>query len=252
MPQQPDVQDWIGHDAVDSSGDKIGSIDAIYIDDQSGQPEWVAIKTGLFGSNLSFVPIQGATRKEDDLCVAFSKDQVKDAPNVDPDGHLEPDEEDELYRHYGRDTGGGQQQAKANGKDASKGKNKDTDTDTDETMTRSEEELSVGTRSREAGKVRLRKYVVTENVTKTVPVQREEVRIEREPLAEGESAGKIGDDEQEMVLHEEEVVTDKKVVGKEKVRLEKDTTTEEKQVSEEVRKEQVEVDQAGQKDEKGR
>lgn len=66
MPQAPDVQDWIGHNAVDSSGDKIGSIEAIYVDDQSGQPEWVAVKTGLFGSNLSFVPIQGATRQDDD------------------------------------------------------------------------------------------------------------------------------------------------------------------------------------------
>ncbi len=251
MTQAQDVQDWIGHDAIDQDGDKIGSIDEIYIDDASGQPEWVAVKTGLFGSKLSFVPIEGATRQDDDLCVPYSKDQVKDAPKVDPDGHLEPDEEDELYRHYGREVptggqqGGGKGQAQADAK--GKGDGKSAGAGDSETMTRSEEELSVGTRSRETGKVRLRKYVVTENVTKTVPVQREEVRIEREPMADGEGGGELTDDEQEMTLHEEEVVTDKKVVGKEKVRLDKDAVSEEQQVSEEVRKEQIEMDEGDQK-----
>jgi uncharacterized protein (TIGR02271 family) len=114
-------------------------------------------------------------------------------------------------------------------------------------MTRSEEELQVGTTERETGRARLRKYVVTEQVQKTVPVQREEVRIEREPITDANvgdaTAGpEISEEEHEVTLHEEEVVVEKRAVPKERVRLDKETVTEDKTVSEEVRKEQVEVD----------
>ena len=247
------IEAWIGHDAVGNDDSKIGTIEEIYLDDATGQPEWLAIKTGMFGTKQSFAPIQGAEADGDVLRLPFSKDQVKDAPKVDPDGHLEPDEEDALYRHYGRDTGTDGQTTV----DRTEGQRTDTqdraaaDAGDDATMTRSEEELRVGTRSREAGKVRLRKYVVTENVTKTVPVRREEVRIEREPITEGDrTGGDLSEDEQEMTLHEEEVVVDKDVVGKEKVRLEKDVTTEDREVSEQVRKERIETDQ-GDVDTKG-
>jgi uncharacterized protein (TIGR02271 family) len=114
-------------------------------------------------------------------------------------------------------------------------------------MTRSEEELRVGTASRERGRVRLRKYVVTEEVQQTVPVQREEVRVEREPITDANidratDGPAISEEEHEMVLHEEEVVTEKRAVPKERVRLEKDTVTDEQQVSDEVRKERIDVD----------
>jgi len=112
-------------------------------------------------------------------------------------------------------------------------------------MTRSEEELSVGTRSTEVGRARLKKHVVTEMVTKTVPVQREEVRIEREPIADANvgdatDGPAISEDEHEVTLHAEEPVVEKQVVAKERVRLEKDTMTGEQEVSEEVRKERIE------------
>ena len=114
-------------------------------------------------------------------------------------------------------------------------------------MTRSEEELRVGKAERERGRARLRKYVVTEEVQQTVPVQREEVRVEREPISEGNvdaamDGPAISEEEHEVVLHEEEVVTDKRAVPKERVRLEKDTVTDQQQVSEEVRKERIEAD----------
>jgi uncharacterized protein (TIGR02271 family) len=114
-------------------------------------------------------------------------------------------------------------------------------------MTRSEEELRVGTREREAGRVRLRKHVVTENVTKTVPVSHEEVRIEREPITD-ENRGDaldgpaISEEEHEVVLHAEEPVVEKQVVAKERVRLDKDTVRGEEQVSDEVRKERIDTD----------
>jgi uncharacterized protein (TIGR02271 family) len=114
-------------------------------------------------------------------------------------------------------------------------------------MTRSEEELRVGTAKRERGRARLKKYVVTEEVTQTVPLQREEVRVEREPITDANrdraTAGPdISEEEHEVVLHEEEVVTEKRAVPKERVRLDKDIVSDEQTVSEEVRKEQIDTD----------
>jgi uncharacterized protein (TIGR02271 family) len=114
-------------------------------------------------------------------------------------------------------------------------------------MTVSEEQLQVGTERREAGRARLRKYVVTENVTQTVPVQREEVRLEREPITdanvgEATSGPAISEEEHEIVLHEEQPVVQKEAVPVERVRLDTDTVTEQETVGSEVRKERVEVD----------
>ena len=114
-------------------------------------------------------------------------------------------------------------------------------------MTRSEEELAVGTTARERGRVRLRKYVTTEQEQVTVPVQREEVRVEREPITDANlDAAMTGPDiteaEHEVTLREEAPVVEKRAVPKERVRLDTDTVTEERQVTEEVRKEQIEVE----------
>jgi uncharacterized protein (TIGR02271 family) len=223
-----------GNQVVDPDGDKIGKVEAIYLDEQTGQPQWLAVNTGLFGTNVSFVPLQNAQRDEDGVRVPWTKDKVKDAPNVEADGELTPQQEDRLYEHYGVATGGG------DGHDAS-GPN------TDSAMTRSEEELKVGTVKQEAGRVRLRKYVVTEQVQTTVPVQREEVRVEREPITEGNvdqalDGPAISEEEHEVVLHEERPVVGKETVPKERVRLEKDTHTGEETVTDEVRKEQIDVE----------
>ncbi|MDQ6698462.1 MAG: PRC and DUF2382 domain-containing protein [Actinomycetota bacterium] len=256
MPDtQSDLQGWIGHTAVDQQGDKIGKIEEIYVDDQSGQPEWLAIKTGLFGSKLSFAPISGATNAGDDLQLPYTKDLVKDAPNVDADGHLEPDEEAALYQHYGRTDYDASRQTDQTADQAAGQTQKTTGTvgrdtsgpETDSAMTRSEEEVRVDKVSRETGKARLRKYIVTDQVQMTVPVQREEVRIEREPITdanrdEAMAGGELTSEEHEVTLNEEQVVVDKQVVPKERVRLDKDVVTEDRQVSEEVRKEQIEVD----------
>jgi uncharacterized protein (TIGR02271 family) len=113
-------------------------------------------------------------------------------------------------------------------------------------MTRSEEELRVGTTQRERGRVRLRKYVTTEQVQQTVPVQRERVRVEREPITDANldaatSGPEISEAEHEVVLREEEPVVEKRVVPRERVRLDKDTVTGEERVAEEVRKEQIDL-----------
>ncbi|TLM84726.1 DUF2382 domain-containing protein [Pseudarthrobacter sp. NamE5] len=238
-----------GH-VVGSDGSKIGSIGQIYVDDRTSEPTWVTVKTGLFGSHESFAPLDSATQDDNDIVIAHSKDKVKDAPRVAPDGHLEPAEEDQLYTYYGIQGGTG-----------FAGTAGDTDTrgtvghdtsgpPTDDAMTRSEEQLHVGTRQEETGRARLRKHVVTENVTKTVPVQREEVRLEREPITEANVGAAmdgpaISEEEHEVILHEERPVVQKETVPVERVRLDKETVTDEHTVTEEVRKEEIELDGDG-------
>lgn len=93
-----------GGNVVDNDGSKIGSIGQVYLDDQSGEPEWVTVKTGMFGGGESFVPLREATIDGNDLRVPYDKDKVKGAPRVaDADSHLSETEENELYAYYGAD-----------------------------------------------------------------------------------------------------------------------------------------------------
>jgi uncharacterized protein (TIGR02271 family) len=251
MPQVTHAYEWRGREVVSSDGDKIGTLEEIYLDAESGEPEWAAVTTGFFGTKQTFVPLAQAEPQGGRVTVPYSKDQVKDAPSIDPDGELSQDDEARLYRHYGleyselrSDTGlpeGAQTSGRGPvGTDVS-------GPTTDEAMTRSEEEVRVGTTQRERGRVRLRKYVVTEQVQQTVPVQREEVRIEREPITDANvdqamAGPEISDEEHEVVLHEEVPVVEKRTVPKERVRLDKDVRTDEAQVSEQVRKERIEAE----------
>ena len=267
MPTLQDVQTGRGRTVVDRDGDKVGTVEDIYLDRQSGEPEWLAVKTGLFGANLSFVPVRDASATGDDVRIAHEKSLVKDAPTIDADGELSPDEERRLYEHYGRtDYAEWTEQSedrteRSLGRDARRDvTDRDTDVEgrgpvgrdvsgptTDEAMTRSEEELRVGTQRREAGRARLRKYVTTEEVTQTVPVQREEVRIEREPITDANveqatSGPEISEEEHEVTLRAERPVVDTEAVPVERVRLNKETVTDQETVGGQVRKEQIELD----------
>ena len=95
------LQHLRGTQVVDPSGDKIGKVEEIYLDDETRQPEWLLVNTGLFGTKSTFVPMQGATPEADAVRVEFDKATVKDAPNIDVDAHLSREEQDELYRYYG-------------------------------------------------------------------------------------------------------------------------------------------------------
>ena len=275
---------------LSASGEKIGSIGQVYLDDQTGEPTFVTANTGLFGLKQSFVPLQGARVENGDLIVDYDKETVKDAPRIDDDGSLTPDEEDELYRYYGiggagtttggydtsadttttttdagygtgtvasdtgttadadyagttTDTGVGARYDEG----ADRTRDVDTDRDTDDAMTLSEERVNVGTQTQETGRARLRKYVVTENVTQTVPVQREEVRLEREPITDenvgdATSGPDFTESEHEVTLREERPVVEKEAVPVERVRLATDTVTDEVTVSEDVRKEELDSD----------
>src|SRR3954471_2391583 len=122
--QMQQLQAWRGHELVDAEGAKIGKVHEIYVDRDSGQPEWLAVATGMFGTKVSFVPLTGATAQGDRLVSRWSKDQVKDAPKAEADGQLSQEEEARLYQHYGLSYGerrsssglpeGGQAQTGAN------------------------------------------------------------------------------------------------------------------------------------------
>ena len=257
MPDLDTVRTWQGRTLLDRDGSRIGSIDAIYLDDRTGQPEWALVNTGLFGTKSSFVPLAQATEADGDVRVPYDKQLVKDAPRIDPDGHLSQAEERQLWRHYGLDYDRTTRR-RPTGRDTV-GQDTSGPT-TDDAMTRSEEELRVGTTERERGRVRLRKYVTTEQVQQTVPVQRERVRVEREPITDANldaatSGPEISEKEHEVILREEEPVVEKRVVPKERVRLDKDTVTDEERVAEEVRKEQIDLqdeDQTGGRQERRR
>lgn len=248
----------IGTTAYDRDGDKLGKVGQVYVDTDSGRPLWASVNTGLFGLSESFVPLENATLEGDELRVAYEKDRVKDAPRVEADREISEEEQSQLWEYYGLSGGSSMNDYDTTGTtggfdrssefDSSRGAGHDTSgPNTDDAMTRSEEELSVGKRSVETGRARLRKHIVTENQTVTVPVEREEVRLEREPITDANRGDAmrgtdLSEEEHEVTLHEEQVVVDKKTVPVERVRVDKETRVDNERVSENVRKEQIDFD----------
>jgi uncharacterized protein (TIGR02271 family) len=252
------LEQVVGNDVVDSTGSKVGTARQVYLDDTTGQPAWVTVRTGLFGSSESFVPVADASVENGQLRVPYAKDQIKDAPRVDDDGHLSPEQESELYRYYGLGDGHGNERtgptetefagetAVTGTRDRAAGYDTSGPT-TDDAMTRSEEQLHVGTEKVQTGRARLRKHVISEQQQVTVPVSREEVRVEREPITDANvgaamNGPELSEEEHEVVLTEERPVVAKETVPVERVRLAKEAVTEEKQVTADVRKEQIETE----------
>src|SRR5919107_4765839 len=253
-----DVQDArsiMGATAYGSDGNKIGKVGQVFLDDQTGRPEFVTVNTGLFGTSETFIPVQGASFSGDRLEVPYTKDKVKGAPNVGVDsGHLDESEEQRLYEYYGMgyDTGYTDTTTTTTGyADTQRGvATEGYDTSgptTDNAMTRSEERVRVGTQRREAGRARLRKWIETETETHTVPVTREEAVVEREPITDANvgnatSGPALSEEEHEVILTEEAPVVQKDTVPVERVRLGTQAVTEEQTVTTEVAKERIEVE----------
>jgi uncharacterized protein (TIGR02271 family) len=264
MLSERELSAAIGNTAYDVSGDKIGTVEHFFVDDRTGAPTWVAVTTGLFGTRHSVVPAADAGFADGALRLPVSVDAVKSAPHITGD-HLDPDEEAELRRHYGLEGAG---------TGALTGAPADAPTEEmravqppvpavptgtaspaapDGSMTRSEEQLRVGTERVATTRARLVKYVVTEEVQITVPIRREEVRIEQVPLVAaddrpGESL--LATDEQpggglpdEIVLHTERPVVTVEVVPTERVRLRTEVVQGQETVTEQVQREQIVVDQ---------
>jgi uncharacterized protein (TIGR02271 family) len=255
MITQSDLQHLNGISVYAADGGKIGSAGQVYLDNQTGDPEWVSVRTGMFGTKESFVPLDKATLSGDRLQVPFDKDRVKGAPQIDADGELSPADEDTLYTYYGRSSDNGQlgtgngtagYPAAEYGDEDAVGHDTSGPT-TDDAMTRSEERLVAGTRTEQAGTARLRKYVVSEQESVTVPVSREEVRLEREPITDGNvgdamDGPAISEEEHELTLSAERPVVTTEAVPVERVRLGKETVTKQETVGGEVRKEQIDFD----------
>jgi len=247
MFDRNDVDRLHGTTVRTTGGDRIGKVAQVYLDDQTGDPEWVTVRTGLFGTKESFVPLAVARFERDELVVDVSKAQVNGSPRVDEDGELSEQQEAEIYRYYGvsrgparHDTG----RSYAGTRDRDRGV---AGTRTDDAMTRSEERLRAGTERVEAGRARLRKYVVTDTEQVQVPVSREEVRVEREPITDANrdaaySGQDITEEEHEVTLHAERPVVTTEAQPVERVRLDKERVTDTETVSGEVRKERIEVD----------
>ncbi len=280
MIAQDQLASLQGADVYDRDGDKIGSLGQVYLDTSTNQPSWASVNTGLFGMKESLVPISEADATGDGIRVPYDKQTVKDAPNVDAsaDEPLMPEDVSRLYQHYsiggggfassgyddsgssrtGYDAGatqaGGVSDAEFRGERDTVGHDTSGPT-TDEAMTRSEERLNVGTQREQVGTARLRKYVVTENVQTTVPVTREQVTLEREPITDANagdalSGPEITESEHEVTLHAERPVVETETVPVERVRLNKETVTEQQTVSGEVRKEQIDTDVPGRDDDR--
>ena len=242
------AQDLMGKTVYTTDGEKLGKAGQVYLDDQTGDPEWVTVNMGMFGSKETFIPIHAASTHGDGIAVPYTKDIVKGAPNADLDSeaHLSENGAQELYDYY--ELRGEQYTRTAQTTTAQTGTvGHDTSgPTTDDAMTRSEERLRVGTERVETGRARLRKYVTTETVTQTVPVTREHVTIEREAITDANIGNAmdgpaISEEEHEIVLTEERPVVAKETVPVERVRIGKETEVTQQSVSAEVRKENIEL-----------
>lgn len=298
------IKDLFNATAYDKDGEKLGDVNEVFVDDQSGQPTFVEVNHGLFGMNSSLVPLRGHDFSGDDLKLGFSKDRIKDAPDFDSDKPLTPEAQSDIFKHYGLENAHDVTDYKDSNldskRDAQAGADKDhnltagagaagagagvagagvagahadekkaathtTDdaaterkagvaddaaaarTNNDGELIRSEEQLNVNKERVATGEARLRKYVVTDTESVEVPVEREEVRVERTPInaedAKNYNGSISGDSEEASVtLHEERVNVNKETVPVEKINLKKDTVRDTETHTEELRKEQIDTD----------
>jgi PRC-barrel domain/Domain of unknown function (DUF2382) len=175
---------WRGRTVRDRKDEEIGKIGDLYLDEETDRPAYAGVRTGLFGRRESIIPLEGIIERDQELIAPYDAEHVHDAPAIEPDEALDEAEQRRLARHY----------------DAPPPSSQGGDTETDagageemirsqegEEMIRSEEEVVTGTTPmRPSERVRIRKVVVTDNVTKKVPVRREEIRLETDPPPEGD------------------------------------------------------------------
>jgi uncharacterized protein (TIGR02271 family) len=216
-----------GATVYDSTGDKIGTVEEIFYDEDTNRPEWIGIGTGFFGTKRVLVPIDGARVEGDEITIRYSADQVKDSPDIDSD-EISYETEQELYAYYRLGPSSGR---------------RGTDDDADQELTRAEEELRVGKETVESGRARLRKWVETEPVEAQVELRQETAQVTRERIDQPVEGVELGEEEIEVPLHEERAVVEKRAVAKERVGIKKDVKSETETVRDEVRKERVEVDE---------
>lgn len=233
-----------GEPVYDQAGDKIGKVEEIYYDEDTNQAEWIGIGTGFFGTKRVLVPVKGAQMNDDGVTVPYDKDMVKDSPDIDSDP-VDPAAEQSLHAYYGTTH---DMSASADSERSAASADLDRQTGLEnvdeQSLTRSEEELRVGKRSVEAGSVRLRKWVETVPVQTDIDLTRETVHVNREPVDQVVTGAEIGEQTIDVPLRDEEAVVDKQIVAKERISLDKDVEERTETVSDELRKERVDVEGA--------
>ncbi len=269
---------YAGYQVYDQSGSKIGKVDDLFVD-ESDNPEYVGVKMGFLGTSSTIIP-WGAVSSTDDeggtITVATDKDTAKNGPTFDDDREITPEFEQQVHSYYGLQSSSGTEQGGSYGsyysdetdagtvgpgmsmgdtesgefrehaltdEGVNQSRGDDLEDEDELRVQRTEEELRAGTREREAGSVSVRKRVRTDRETVEVPTRREEVTVDRVPVSEGAATeAQIGEDEISVPLTEEEVVVEKRPVAKEEVRIRKDVVEDTQVVEEDVRREEVDVD----------
>jgi uncharacterized protein (TIGR02271 family) len=227
-----------GAPVYDKDGEKIGKVEEIFYDPHARIPEWLGIGTGLFGSKRVLVPVRGSAPYEDGLMVAYSKEQVKNSPDIDEE-EISQRREVDLARYYGVAYSA---QASQTGLVEGRQRPAGTAGAGRETVTRAEEEVEVGKRPVQTGQARLKKWVETEPVALEVELRREVARVTRERIDRPAGEHEFSEEEVEVPLRGEKPVVQKQTVAKERVGLEKDVQTRKETVRDEVKKERVEVE----------
>jgi uncharacterized protein (TIGR02271 family) len=270
---------YAGYTVVDEGGSKIGKVDDLFLD-EGDQPEYFGVKMGFLGTSSTLIPadITTVNNEQGFIEVSQSKDTVKEGPAFDDDREITPEYENEVRSYYGLGpvessgsyeetnghSGAGTTDSTTAGTVGSGMSMGDTETgefrehdrnreglsqpgsdleDEDELrVQRSEEELVAGTREREAGSMKVRKRVRTDRERIEVPTKHEEVTVERVPVEGEATEAQIGEDEVSVPVTEEEVVTSKKAVAKEEIRVRKDVVEDTEVVEEDVRREEIDVE----------
>ena len=238
-------EQYAGYTVYDNAGSKIGKVDDLFLD-ENDTPEYVGVKMGFLGTRSTIIPMEMATTDESSSSITVSSDSetVKNGPSFDDDREITPEYENEVRSYYGLGaaTGGDDRGSYGDYEGEAHETHSETTHDDELRVQRSEEELRAGTREREAGSMRVRKRVRTDRERIEVPTKHEEVSVERVPVSGEATEAQIGEDEVEVPVTEEEVVTDKRAVAKEEVRLRKDVVEGTEVVEDDVRREEIDVE----------
>jgi uncharacterized protein (TIGR02271 family) len=237
MNRETEYERLIGYDVIDKSGNKIGTVNNLWVD-QNHQPEFIGVKTGWLSGKNHVVSVHTAdmNHKSRIIRLPFSEDKIKNAPSFDADADLSDTDDQQVYRYYGLQP----QQFQA-----SQQSGQQATTHEEANIKLSEEQVKVGKREVFAGGVRLRKIVRTETVQQPVELKREEIVIERVPASDTQPAETIFEAQDIFIpLRREELVVQKEARVKEEVRVGKKVETERQTISEQVRKEEVEIEGA--------
>ena len=227
-----------GLEVVDRRGERLGRVRQVYRD--GAELGWVGVRGNLFGTEEVLVPLDGAVLEDDVIAVTAMRNRFQAAPRRRPDAPLEDDERERLRTFWAASEVVAEPSVVERTALAAPAS---TLVEEAGVMTASEERLHIETERVPRTRVRLRKVVVTEQRTVSVPVRREEYRLIREPITDADpvAGGVIGPDEQEVVLYEERVVVTTEVVPVERIRLVKEEVVETREVSGAVRRERIEL-----------